>query len=102
MSEPIPFTEAGVLKRHPDNPLLTRAGVPYPCSMLFNAGIDRRVLAQGKDAIDGHLNYVLPAMKKRGGYIPTCDHGVPAEVRRGNCRYCRQRCLLRLIRVERA
>ncbi len=41
MSEPIPFTEAGVLKRHPDNPLLTRADAPYPCSMLFNAGIAR-------------------------------------------------------------
>jgi beta-1,4-mannooligosaccharide/beta-1,4-mannosyl-N-acetylglucosamine phosphorylase len=39
MSEPVPFTEAGVLKRHPQNPLLTAADVDYPCSLLFNAGI---------------------------------------------------------------
>lgn len=39
MSEPIPFEEVGVLKRHPENPILTSADVDYPCSLLFNAGI---------------------------------------------------------------
>lgn len=39
MSEPIPFTEAGVLKRHQNNPLLSAADVSYPCSLLFNAGV---------------------------------------------------------------
>jgi beta-1,4-mannooligosaccharide/beta-1,4-mannosyl-N-acetylglucosamine phosphorylase len=39
MSESIPFAEAGVLTRHPENPLLTRHDVDYPCSLLFNAGI---------------------------------------------------------------
>lgn len=33
------FTEIGVLTRHPANPLLTAADVPYPCSLLFNAGV---------------------------------------------------------------
>ncbi len=27
--------------RHPDNPLLTADDVPYPCSLLFNAGVAR-------------------------------------------------------------
>lgn len=39
MADPIPFTEAGVLNRHPDNPLLTSKDVGYPSSLVFNAGI---------------------------------------------------------------
>ncbi len=34
-------TEAGVVTRHPGNPLLTAADVPYPCNLLFNAGVAR-------------------------------------------------------------
>jgi hypothetical protein len=30
-------------------------------------------------------------MKKRGGYIPTCDHGVPAEVSFENYIHFRKR-----------
>ncbi len=33
------FKSVGVLKRHDANPLLTAADVPYPCSLLFNAGV---------------------------------------------------------------
>jgi len=32
-------------------------------------GIDKRVLARGKDAIDAHVNAISPAMFKRGGYL---------------------------------
>ncbi len=39
MSEPIPHVEAGVLKRHPCNPLLQAADLEYPCGLLFNAGV---------------------------------------------------------------
>lgn len=28
-----------IIHRHPANPLLTAADVPYPCSLLFNAGV---------------------------------------------------------------
>jgi uroporphyrinogen decarboxylase len=66
-------------KQHPD--------------LVMSGGIDKRVLAQGKEAIDKHLNYIFPAMQKRGGYIPTCDHGVPEEVSLENYRYFRKRCL---------
>jgi len=34
-----PTRSCGVLTRHPDNPLLTADDAPYPCSLLFNAGI---------------------------------------------------------------
>lgn len=54
-------------------------GRQYP-DLVMSGGIDKRVLAAGKQAIDKHLEYVIPAMVKRGGYIPTCDHGVPDNV----------------------
>ena len=31
-------------------------------------------------AIDAMVDRIFPIMRKRGGYIPCCDHGVPAEV----------------------
>lgn len=51
----------------------------YP-DLLMSGGIDKRILAKGGDAIKRHLDYIMPFMRKRGGYIPTCDHGVPEEV----------------------
>ncbi|MEM6313359.1 MAG: glycoside hydrolase family 130 protein [Planctomycetota bacterium] len=36
------------IQRHPDNPILSAADVPYPCSLLFNAGVCRP--AVGKHA----------------------------------------------------
>jgi len=56
-------------------------------------GIDKRVLAQGRDAIDAYLTRVIPAMRERGGYIPTCDHGVPEEVPYQDYLYYRKRCV---------
>ncbi len=51
----------------------------YP-DLLMSGGIDKRILAAGKDAIDKEIDRIMPFMKKHGGYIPTCDHGVPEEV----------------------
>ena len=48
--------------------------------LVMAGGIDKRVLAACKDAIDRHLEHIIPAMLERGGYIPTCDHGVPDNV----------------------
>ena len=67
-------------------------GRKYP-DMILHGGIDKRVLAEGKDAIDKHLDYIMPAMKRRGGYIPTCDHGVPEEVSFENYLHYRRRML---------
>lgn len=54
-------------------------GRKYP-NLVMTGGIDKRVLAEGKDAIDAYLDRIMPVMVKRGGYIPTCDHGVPDNV----------------------
>ena len=67
-------------------------GKQYP-SLVMTGGIDKRVLAESKDAIDKHLEYILPDMRKRGGYIPTCDHGVPEEVTLENYMHYRKRCV---------
>jgi uroporphyrinogen decarboxylase len=61
--------------------------------LVMSGGIDKRVLAAGKDAIDRHLEYIIPPMRARGGYFPTCDHAVPAEVSLENYRHYRKRCL---------
>ena len=36
------------------------------------------------------LRDIMPAMVERGGYIPTCDHGVPSDVSYENYLYYRQ------------
>lgn len=67
-------------------------GQRYPDLVLFG-GIDKRVLAQGPAAIDAMVERILPAMRARGGYIPTCDHGVPMEVSLANYEHYRRRCV---------
>ncbi|MFA7636814.1 MAG: uroporphyrinogen decarboxylase family protein [Monoglobales bacterium] len=62
----------------------------YP-ELLIRGGIDKRILAEGKDAIDRELERVIPFMREQGGYIPTCDHGVPAEVDFENYMHYRKR-----------
>ena len=67
-------------------------GRQYP-ELAMSGGIDKRVLAKGKEAIDAHLARIIPPMRERGGYIPTCDHGVPEEVSYENYLYYRRRCV---------
>ena len=66
-------------------------GRQYPGLAMFG-GIDKRVLAKGKDAIDRHVDAIQPVMRRRGGYIPTCDHGVPEEVSHEDYVHFRKRC----------
>jgi uroporphyrinogen decarboxylase len=58
---------------------VVRAGKEYP-QLRISGGFDKRILAQGKDAIDREIERIMPVMKRRGGYFPTCDHGVAEEV----------------------
>ena len=51
----------------------------YP-DLLIRGGIDKRILASGRDAIAREVDRIMPFMRERGGFIPTCDHGVPEEV----------------------
>jgi uroporphyrinogen decarboxylase len=58
---------------------VTRIGREYP-ELFIAGGIDKRVFAQGREAIDRELESKLPAMFKRGGYLPSLDHHVPPSV----------------------
>lgn len=69
-----------------------RAGREYP-DLLISGGLDKREMAKGRDAIDRMLERILPVMCERGGYIPTCDHGVPEEVKLSDYIYMRKRML---------
>jgi uroporphyrinogen decarboxylase len=47
--------------------------------MAFRGGIDKRAIAKGGEAIRKEVARVTPVVED-GGYIPSCDHGVPADV----------------------
>ncbi len=67
-------------------------GRQYP-DLVMSGGIDKRVLSKTKQEIDAYLERVLPPMRERGGYTPTCDHGVPEEVSYENYLHYRKRCV---------
>jgi uroporphyrinogen decarboxylase len=71
---------------------VVQIGREWPHLAIFG-GIDKRVLAQGREAIDRMVERILPAMRERGGYIPTCDHGVPEEVPYEDYLHYRERCV---------
>lgn len=48
--------------------------------LVIAGGVDKRILAAGKAAIDREMARLLPAMFRRGGYLPSCDHSVPSNV----------------------
>ena len=62
----------------------------YP-DLVLTGGIDKRVLADGPDAIDAYLERIMPVMVARGGYVPTCDHGVPDNVSYASYMHYRRR-----------
>ncbi|MBU0716035.1 MAG: hypothetical protein KJ964_11815, partial [Verrucomicrobia bacterium] len=47
--------------------------------MAFRGGVDKRLIAKGGAAIEGEIKRLMPLIRD-GGYIPSCDHGVPADV----------------------
>ncbi len=65
-------------------------GRQYP-DLVMSGGIDKRVLADSKEAIEAHLQHIMPPMVERGGYVPMCDHGVPDNVPLENYLYYRER-----------
>jgi len=69
-----------------------RTGEKYP-DLRISGGVDKRVLAQGPEAIDEMIGRIFPVMHRRGGFLPTCDHGVPEEVSLKNYLHFRKRCL---------
>lgn len=69
---------------------VVKIGREWP-NLIMTGGIDKRILAAGKEAIDKHVEYIIPAMRERGGYIATCDHGVPNDVSFENYMHYRKR-----------
>jgi uroporphyrinogen decarboxylase len=67
-------------------------GRQYP-GLVISGGVDKRELAKGRAAIDRLVDRIFPAMQARGGYTPTCDHGVPEEVSYRDYLHYRKRCL---------
>ena len=58
----------------------------YGHDLLMTGGIDKRVLVQGKDAIDAELEAKVP-LAHEGGYIPHIDHAIPHDVPYENFAY---------------
>lgn len=71
---------------------VVRTGMQYP-DLRISGGVDKRILARGKKEIDEMVDRIFPVMQARGGYLPTCDHGVPEEVPLENYLHYRRRCL---------
>ncbi len=67
-------------------------GKAYP-DLVLTGGFDKRILAAGRTAIDREVDRIFPVMFQRGGYWPTCDHGIPAEVDWRDYLHFRKRCL---------
>lgn len=62
----------------------------YGKDLLMTGGIDKRVLALGRDDIDRELAAKLP-LAEAGGYIPHIDHSIPHNVPYVNFAYYWQR-----------
>ena len=53
----------------------------YGRDIILKGNVDKRNMAKGGTALQEELEYKLPFMKSfGGGYIPGCDHWVPADV----------------------
>lgn len=52
----------------------------YGKELRIMGGVDKMVLAQGKEAIKEYLESLVPLVE-RGGYIPFCDHRCPPNVK---------------------
>ena len=47
--------------------------------MAYRGGVDKRCMAKGGQSIRDELSRVTPVVRD-GGFIPSCDHGVPSDV----------------------
>lgn len=58
----------------------------YGRDVLLMGGVDKTKMALGGDAILRELEYLAPLVEE-GGFIPHCDHLVPADVSLDNFRF---------------
>jgi uroporphyrinogen decarboxylase len=69
-----------------NQPLEAAAGNDLPAyrrlhgtAMAYRGGVDKRKIAVGGEALAVEMARLQPVIAA-GGYIPSCDHGVPADV----------------------
>ena len=55
--------------------------------IAFVGGIDKRAMAKGGEILKAEIDRNLPVIRD-GGFIPSCDHGVPPDVSWPNYVYC--------------
>jgi uroporphyrinogen decarboxylase len=48
--------------------------------MAYKGGVDKRAIAAGGKVIEDELKKISPLINNRGGFIPSCDHGVPHDI----------------------
>jgi len=48
--------------------------------MAYRGGIDKKAIAKGGRKMEEELRRVVPPLLKEGGFIPSCDHGVPPDI----------------------
>ena len=88
------WLEAGIQS---NSPVEVAAGNDLPAMrkrfdtrMAYRGGIDKRAIAAGGQTLCDEIARLKPVIDA-GGYVPSCDHGVPADVAWPNfVEYCRQ------------
>ena len=48
-------------------------------NMAYRGGVDKRAMAKGGQVIRDELKRIEPVVRD-GGFIPSCDHGVPSDI----------------------
>ena len=48
-------------------------------NMAYRGGVDKRAMAKGGRVIEEEIKRIEPVIRD-GGFIPSCDHGVPSDV----------------------
>ncbi|MBN1865696.1 hypothetical protein JW916_00235 [Candidatus Sumerlaeota bacterium] len=48
--------------------------------IAYRGAVDKRLIAKGGEAIENELERIVPPMLEGGGFIPSCDHGVPPDI----------------------
>ena len=62
----------------------------FGMQMAYTGGIDKRAIAKGGKALEDEIARVIPPLLKEGGFIPSCDHGIPSDISWQNyLDYCR-------------
>ncbi len=51
----------------------------FGAKMAYRGGVDKRAIAKGGKVIEAEIDRLKPVIAD-GGYIPGCDHAVPADV----------------------